>query len=290
MRHRLWLSSIGCTTAMLLACGSPQTPLGPTSSPVSAPVVPPPGSPPATTSHPLQGQVLDTAFRPIADARIEVMSGPNAGRSTMSRSDGQFAFIEGFDDSTAVRAIKDGFITSTATLRPLCSACRYYYHTFYLAIPAPSVNIAGDYTLTLLADASCSALPAALRSRVYDVRIAPASWPDAPDRTIFTAQVTSVPLVEGYDRFPIGVVENFLTFELRGHGPYLLERLDDQRFLGFDGLAAAIADAEPLPTVTTNFDGWIGVCELARTGNYYDCGKSRPECVSRNHQLILKKR
>jgi hypothetical protein len=123
-------------------------------------------------------------------------------------------------------------------------------------------------------------------------RIMPASWADVPEaaHTIFTAQVTSIPPVVGYDRFPIGVVENFLTFEWRGHGPYLLERIDDQRFLGFDGLAGAMADAEPLPTVTTTFDGSIAVCELATTGNYYECGRTRPECVSRNHQLILRKR
>ena len=290
-RGRVLSGAVLFVFTLTAGCDTPRSPVGPTPPPVSVPSPTAP-QPPAATNH-IQGMVTDTAFRPLSGARVEVLTGPHAGRTTLTATDGSFTFTQAFNESTQLRAVKDGFVSTVQTLSALCSACRYYFVSFYLAVPAPSVNIAGEYTLTIIADAACTALPSDLRTRVYDVSVTPQSVPNIPDHTTFLARLTSIQPVAYYDRFPIGVVENFLTFELRGHGPYVLEQVGDNAYLGFDGLAGAIADAEPLPTVTTSFDGWIGICGLV-TGSsgtaYPDCGRTRQECVSRNHQLIFKKR
>jgi hypothetical protein len=45
----------------------------------------------------------------------------------------------------------------------------------YLAVLASPVNIEGDYTLTLAADAACDALPNDLRTRTYAATVRPGS-------------------------------------------------------------------------------------------------------------------
>ena len=278
------------TAAMLAACNSPSSPVSPSPTVTTTPG--PQGTPQAGSSR-LLGTVMDTAFRALDGARVEVVNGPDAGLSDVTVWRGEFELNGRFDETTQIRAIKDGYVTSVQTLSPLCPTCQYRYISLYLATPTPSVNIAGNYTLTFIADAACTALPQEARQRTYDIRIEPRSSPHDPPNTIFLARVTNPALVEHYDAFPIGVVDNFATFELRGHGPYLLEQTGENLYLGFDGLAAAIIDAEPLPPVTTRFDGWIGFCGRATTssgGEYHDCGRGRPECLSSNHQMILRKR
>jgi len=271
--------------ALLAACNSPSSPVSP--SPPAPTTQAPQGTPQAANTR-LMGIVMDTAFRPLTGAQVEVVNGPDAGRSVLSDSTGRFTLSGQFDETTQIRAISDGYVTGAQTVPPLCPACQYLWVSFYLATPTPSVNIAGNYTLTFIADAACTALPEEARQRTYDIRIEPRSSPYDPPNTIFLARVTNPSVV--YNVFAIGVVDNFATFELGGHGPYLLEQTANNVYLGFDGMARAIIDAEPLPPVTTRFDGWIGFCDFVSSGGYYSCGQGRKECVSSNHQMILRKR
>jgi hypothetical protein len=49
---------------------------------------------------------------------------------------------------------------------------------------SPFANIAGDYTLTLEIDASCSSIPLPLRTRAYDVVLEDKGWHFMPIRMV----------------------------------------------------------------------------------------------------------
>ena len=139
---------------------------------------PTPLTPPAPPSRSvfMRGTVDDTAFRQRAGARVQVVSGPQAGLSTTTDSSGDFSFSETFDQTTQFRASHDGYATATRTLQPFCAQCNpNWWINFSLEVLAPPVNLAGDYTLTFVADSTCGGLPNELRTRSYAVTIPPAS-------------------------------------------------------------------------------------------------------------------
>ncbi len=57
----------------------------------------------------IQGTVSDTAFRPLAGARVEVLDGPQAGLSTTANAQGEFSLTGTFDDGT--RSARPGTVT-----------------------------------------------------------------------------------------------------------------------------------------------------------------------------------
>ncbi len=119
----------------------------------------------------MRGIVKDTAFRPLAGAVVEVIAGTNTGMSTTTDSAGQFSLSGGFDNTTRFRASKEDHVASTTTLNsPLGGSI-----SFHLAVLAPPVSMAGDYTLTFVADSACASLPAALKTRTYAATVTPNS-------------------------------------------------------------------------------------------------------------------
>lgn len=99
--------------AFLTACGK-----GPTEpSEISGtPVLPPPPSPPFEFS--VSGRVHDTAWRLIADVRIEIVDGPGIGRFAVTDALGHYALPGMFSGTIAVRASKDGYVSVTTTFQP----------------------------------------------------------------------------------------------------------------------------------------------------------------------------
>ena len=94
-----------------------------------------------------------------------------------------FLFVAIVDDTTRFRAGKEGHVTATVTIRPDCDRCnprRWVF--FYLDVLASPVPITGDYTLTFVADSSCTNLPAELRMRSYaaTIELADLAWPGYP--------------------------------------------------------------------------------------------------------------
>ena len=121
-------------------------------------------SPPApvVSQQSLSGYVADTAFRAVADARIDVLDGPQAGLSMLSDGAGQFTytgtFTGTFTSSVTFRVSKDGYVSATGTSRISAPGGRPWAYVRLEMVAAPA-NIAGDYTLTFTADASCTSLP-----------------------------------------------------------------------------------------------------------------------------------
>src|SRR5262249_11679345 len=113
----------------------------------------------------IHGTVNDTAFRPLPGATVEVLDGPQTGMSTIVDAEGSFSLSGTFDDATRFRAAKEGHLTTTQVSRTVPNAGRYL--DFHLEVSAPPVNMAGDYTLTFIADSACVGLPDDMRTRTY---------------------------------------------------------------------------------------------------------------------------
>jgi hypothetical protein len=277
----------------LVGCNSAQSPVTPAPVPQA---VPPPAPAPASTTVHVNGYIADTAFRAVGGARVEVLDGPQAGGFSTTDAAGSFQLEGTFDDATRFRATKDGYVAATGTLTPRCATCsgnRFMF--FYLAVDAPPVTLAGDYTLTFTADQACATLPAGVRTRTYRATVAP--WPlgNAPVNTVLKASISGASFVDGYDAFPIGVSGQEVAFELRGEGPYLVERIGTDTYLGYDGWAALSVGTSPVSTISTSFAGVISYCvRRSDLGSYYDCNAAQAithdRCESKNHRLTLTRR
>jgi hypothetical protein len=163
------------------------------------------------------------------------------------------------------------------------------------------VNIAGDYTVTFIADSACIDLPSAMRTRTYGATITPSSSPSSS----FTLIASGVAFLGNLNNFPIGVVGDYLDLWLHGgHDPAVVEQLAPNTYLAFSGNATASVGTSPVSTISMPFDGWIDYCVLkAPMGSTYNCGTSNTtgepipgqatayaHCESKNHQLILTRR
>jgi hypothetical protein len=246
-------------------------------------------APSAIVPLPVSGAVLvngfvhDTAYRALAGARVEVVDGPQTGEATMSSSRGEFSISGTFDDTTRFRAIKDGYITAMRTRSPYNG-----WVTFELGVVAPPLDIAGDYSMTFVADSSCLALPEPLRTRAYTTTI-PAAANASPANGAFGITVRGA--YQEWDVIGMGVSSDYvaLWFET------LVEQITPNTFLSFGGLAAATIATSGGSQFALRFDGSIDYCTTkADSVGYEDCYRGRAaehlQCQSTSHQLIFTRR
>jgi hypothetical protein len=255
----------------------------------------------------ISGFVVDTASRPLAGATVDVVDGsPQAGTSTTSDANGQFSLTGAFVETSTFRATKEGYVAATQAWScnspgtGICPGRSRPWLGFYLAVLAPPVNIAGDYTLTFIADtadARCADLPNELRTRTYAATITPGSRPNIPNipaNTLFDVRVSGATFLVSNNGFYIGVAGDYLGIVLGGDGPGLVEQVAPNTYLAFGGSAAASVGTSAVSTISTSFSGVIEHCELI-SGRFYDCSPSQPvahatQCGSKNHRLILTRR
>jgi hypothetical protein len=240
------------------------------------------------------GAVVDTAFRPLAGARVEAVDGVHAGRSTTADGQGRFSLVGEFDSATAFRASLEGHLATTRTWAQFSPSSPPWLQ-FFLAVPDPPVAVAGDYSLTFIADAACTGLPIELRTRTYSANIAAQLAPGVPTDTMFTVRVGAADFLDGYSTFLLGVAGDHLTFSLEeSEGPWLVERLSPTAYLGLGGIGAVSVGAST-STISTSFDGSFDYC-VRRTamGSYYSCAPEqaveRQRCQSASHRLIVTRR
>jgi hypothetical protein len=279
--------------AGLAGCDGGRAPGPSAPSPVPQPVPQPTPQPPSTGIQ-LAGTVSDAAWRPLAGARVEVVNGPQAGLSTIADARGEFRLTGTFDDTTQFRATKEGHVAATWPFPPSCAACRpnWWIH-FYLEALAPHANIAGDYTLTFIADSTCADLPDEARTRTYGATVALSS---DPTNSRFDVTVNGATFVEGYKSFTIGVAGDYLAADVGdwGHGGAgLVEQIAPNTYLTLGGgIATSLTDSS---TISSSFYGAVDRCVLTTEwGSRYTCGAvegvGRAHCLSKNHQLILRRR
>ncbi len=99
---------------------------------------------------------------PVLGARVEVVGGPSAGTVTTTDGAGAFTFTVPFNRGETIRASKEGYSDMS---RNFASALE-----FFLESLAPSIDVRGDYTATLIADPACAGLPETVRTRTYHLR------------------------------------------------------------------------------------------------------------------------
>lgn len=263
---------------------SPVTPTGP-AAPVPGPVV-----------SSVRGGVSDSAYRPLPGARVEVTSGPHAGKSTIANSSGDYSLDGPFDELTEFRATKDGYTTAVRTLRTNvnCPTCAKWFVHFALDVPAPPVNISGDYRLTFAADSACD-LPLEASRRTFVAEIRPIAREDRAPSTSFDVTFPGTAFFEDYNSFQIHVAGDYLSFNLEdSHGPWFIERLAPKTYFGIGG-EGSVSVGTSVSTISIPFKGTIHYCEAtAEMKGYYDCSAAKPVvhkgCTSQNHRLMLERR
>lgn len=245
----------------------------------------------------LRGFVTDTAYRPLAGALVEVLDGASAGVTTIAGADGQFVLSGRFNATTQFRASKDGHETRTQPWNCSVAVCLVTNDAqpwlgFYLTVLEPTVNLAGDYILTFVADGACTDLPEIARGRSYRVAVTPQPLAGRSAIPGFDLKVIGSPVVGNMTGFPIGVAGSRLSFWLHGgHDPAIVEYLGANSYLAFSGNATVAVGPTGLSSITATFDGWIEhVVLMAPMGGpwYYPQGAiSKSTCESRTHRLTL---
>jgi len=279
----LTLTGISCSSHRSEApSASASSPLAPSPTVQNAPTTP------ASGSLLMRGTVSDTAFRYISGARVEVLDGPQAGMSTTSGADGGFSLTGIFDGATRFRATKEGYVDATRTLQPFCAPCNpNWWINFSLEVPAAPVSMAGDYTLTFVADSTCDALPNELRTRTYNVTIPPASNA-GPANAYFSLMVNAA--LDGWNFVGMGVAGDYVGIWLET----LVEQIAPNTFLSFGGLAAATVGTAAQSTIAFPFDGsidyWVTKSDVGPSEDPHKGSATHARCSSKNHQLILTRR
>jgi hypothetical protein len=279
-------------------CGGEQSPVAPTGPELPASVTVPPGTTTGVQST-VHGFLVDTAFRPLADARIEAGDGPQASASSTSDSDGRFVLTGPFDRTTPFRATKAGYLEATRTLQT-SSPTGSPFVIFYLQPVGPPANIAGEYDVTLAVDSTCADLPPESLTRSHVATIARRTDPNIPASSYFTVTVDGASPGIRQSFSPIGVAGADLGFDLsQNHDgrPTFVEQLASNTYLAFlptDGLAATTVSAGG-GKFSTTFDGVVEYCVVkGEMEGAYDCSPARAvtrvRCESPRHGIAFTRR
>ena len=150
MTHRTLMGlTLTALVEGLVGCGLSGSP---STLPAPSPIPQRPAVHPTTSVSIISGFVLDTGFRPIVGARVEVVDGSQAGTFTTAGADGQFSLSGTFDAGSTFRASQDGYVAATqgwncSTGLGTCPANGAKpWLGFYLDVLVAPVDITGNYT------------------------------------------------------------------------------------------------------------------------------------------------
>jgi len=285
------------------ACNSPTTPSAiPTTTVVPAAATSPTSTPPVGIT--VAGKVFDTAMRELPGAVVEVVDGPSAGMMTTTDASGLYGLAGSFDENTHFRATSAGHAEAIRPMAPRCATCNpKFWVYFFLPLPVPPADIAGDYTFTVIADGACTALPEHARRRTYSTTVSALTTQPTSANTLFTAQVNGANLVSGlgFESVFFAVAGDYLTLYMGDlHGqPGLLEITAPNAYFSIGGFGEATVGANGASIISSSFEGEIADCELKPgldplVNGRYSCTPERAVrrvvCPSNRHQLILTRR
>ena len=244
-----------------------------------------PTRPSLTTPPPghvlLVGFVRNTAFRAIPDARIQVVEGSGAGVSVMTDAAGQYVLPGPFTGPVAVLAEKAGYATvrQSTNLRP--GSTGTHRLDFIMEVDGPSVDLAGDWSVTLQADPACEAIPDGLRTRVYTATFAPvSSRPQSYSARLGGADF----LHDSPELWPIygAVAGNSAYFQVGffDDGIGVVERLAPSGYLEI------MADAEGSASGSKISAPLRGKFEYCPSGRYFKCEVPPVQCAASALTLV----
>src|SRR5439155_22916923 len=110
-----------------------------------------------------------------------------------------------------------------------------------LAPDRPSVNLAGDYTVTFAADSACTSLPSSARTRSYAATIAPVSYPSHPAGSGFRLTIVDESFLSNYKSLDLFVAGDYFSGwsgDLHG-APGLVEQVGANTYLTSGGVITA---------------------------------------------------
>jgi hypothetical protein len=239
----------------------------------------------------LTGLVTDSALRPLAGAKVEVIEGALAGTSAVTDATGWFQLNGPFEAGTRVRAAIPGHVFSEVTVLSNCPLCPLM---FRLAIDHPSIDVTGQYTLTLSADPACTELPRELASRSYSATVIRSAPPDWPAGTSFSVRVSDSAVLNDFSQFAIHTAGDYVTFFFEDRdGPALIEQVSATEYLAFSGVGGATAESSGVSTISASFNGYIHQCsQPSLPFSWHDCGEAPGHrgCHSRNNRLTFTRR
>ena len=225
----------------------------------------------------LVGGVFDTARTPLAQARVEVVNGPQKGTAVMTDDAGAFAFGKIFTAPFTLRASKDGRRDQSRQISNAQSD-----GVFTLAI-----ELAGNYQVVFAADAACTTLPAGARTRTYL-----ASFESRGDPfyigTLSGADFARTQSYPGFDVIyaKVSAESGYLYF----NDPEIWEHLsrDANRSPQADLVILGEATGTLGPdTSHWSVSGTFSYCPAPEPDDYPECTVPVIRCQSRNHQLTL---
>ncbi len=246
---------------------------------------------PAQPSAPLtlNGYVNDTAFRPISGARLEVVTGPDAGKELTSDDKGFFSYTGTFP-SVSIRATKEGYIAMTSSVFPN-TTLGVAWVSFLLAPLAPSVDAAGNYTLSITVDSACVGFPDEVRTRSYAAQLTKHTATILPANTRFDGTVSGAQFAPYANIFFVGVAGDYLAISTEGEGPSIVEQVGPKSYIAYTGTAGSPV-AAGATMIAAPFTGLIEYCELkSPIGQYRDCSDAlavvKAQCTSPHSRLSL---
>lgn len=240
----------------------------------------PPVARPATIA--VQGFVENSAFKPLTEARVEVVDGPQTGVSASTDARGGFA-LSGVLTGTKLRASKEGYGSSERVVQAS-------QMEFILAPEGqgPPVNIAGRYFLAVDADPSCTDFPSALRHRSYEATVTPEnSSPSWPMNTVFRADLSGAGLDAYFHFVPMFFAGDVVLFDMSDNG--IEEEVAEEAYVFVGGIGRGTVRADG--TISGPLAGVIDYCVVeSDPGNAYPCSNQaleRVRCEGLNHRMTL---
>ena len=222
----------------------------------------------------LSGKVADAAIVPIPGALVTIVGAGGTESSTLTDGGGRYELRGLPGGAVTVRASKEGYVASTNNLElPRTSPL-----DFVLPYTGPSFNLAGNYTVTFTADAACTQLPSATRTRTYSALIASVALNEYVvmlsggrfHKNLFTASVAG--RSAGFSTAP------------DGNEAVVNERLTDSTSVWIDFFASAAVDA---PSVSVPMFANYAYCPDDVLPSGFQCRVPRITCTSSNHRFTL---
>jgi hypothetical protein len=242
----------------------------------------------------LRGAVVEPGNVPVFDSTVEVVDGPQAGRSATTASGSNRYEIYGLSGQTRLRATKNGYLAEIKAV----SMTENRVVDFELRPTTPPAALAGNYRLTFTAASSCaSRLPEDARMRTYDALM-------NQDGARLLVHLTGAPLAvhprAGTGDHFSGIVQtNAVSFTINFEYYYyyfdLVEQLFNVRWfppqlgsahLTISGAASSTATS---PTISGRLNGSFNLWE-APSGFYGSGRRSVASCNATDHQFTFSRR
>ena len=209
----------------------------------------------------LAGRVTAPVGVGVNGATVEVISGPPNQATTNSNG---FYELFGMGGTVILRVSKTDYFDEKRTVTMSADQSLDVEITPSVA-PA---DVAGTYRATFTASASCTSLPAELKTRTYTARI-------DQDGVRLLITLSGASFVTMKNTFPGGVFGNTVTFNIGGDGFYdyayygatVREVLPSGQILGISGTVTATVTPQSISgpvagrfTVTLKTDGLVTYC------------------------------